>query len=576
MTTNRIERVDELPIILAMLKNLCVQEIIDKHIFPHGNWTGLSYGQLAVLFITYVLHSLTHRLCGMEPWLNKHKTVIQKITGWKIGDKDATDDRLGILTGGLGENEEKSYEFQQELNQHTIVAHELPTNTARYDTTSYNVTHEIGNDENGILRFGHTKNYRPDLLQFKQGLAVLDPAGFPIFSETLPGNMADDPCYFPAWQRIVKTLGKPDFLFIADSKASSTETRIGINKNGGCYLFPLPMTGDTPKILRELVLNPPQKPQPIELEPKSGQDDGKPRIVGTGFIVEKQMQAKSADGTVYQWDERWIVCDSHAHAYRQKKSLHDRLDKAVGQLDVLKPKSKDTADTFRAKADSILKSHRVQDYICLEVTETIELVKKYIGKGRPTQNTPYVMIEVRHLDLQYALNEDAIEEYKKQAGWRIYVTNTTAEQMTLNQSAQYYRDEYLVERGFHRFKKGHIPVLPLFIRIPERIKGLMLLLTIALQVLTLIEFVARKELSKSNDSIAGLVLGNPKKKTKKPTAERLLSAFDNIHLLIEENRKSVKGIVVENLSSLQKKILSLLKLPESIFNLTFYEKINSI
>jgi transposase len=461
------------------------------------------------------------------------------------------------------------------LNQHTIVAHELPTNTARYDTTSYNVTHKIGSDENGILRFGHTKNYRPDLLQFKQGLAVLDPAGFPIFSETLPGNMADDPCYFPAWQRIVKTLGKPDFLFIADSKASSAETRSGINKGEGYYLFPLPMTGDTPKILRELVLNPPQKPQPIELEPKAGQDDDKPRIVGTGFIVEKQMEAKFADGTVYQWDERWIVCDSHAHAYRQKKSLHDKLDKAVGQLDVLKPKSKDTADTFRAKADSILKSHRVQDYICLEVIETIELVKKYKGKGRPTQNTPYVMIEVRHLDLQYALNEDAIEEYKKLAGWRIYVTNTTAEQMTLNQSAQYYRDEYLVERGFHRFKKGHIPVLPLFIRIPERIKGLMLLLTIALQVLTLIEFVARKELSKSNDSIAGLVLGNPKKKTKKPTAERLLSTFDNIHLLIEENRKNVKGVVVENLSALQKKILSLLKLPESIFNLSFYEKINS-
>lgn len=155
------------------------------------------------------------------------------------------------------------------------------------------------------------------------------------------------------------------------------------------------------------------------------------------------------------------------------------------------------------------------------------------------------------------------------------MTNTAAEQMTLNQSAQYYRDEYLVERGFHRFKKGHIPVLPLFIRLPERIKGLMLLLTIALQILTLIEFVSRKELSKSNDSIAGLVPGNPKMKTKKPTAERLLSAFDNFHLLIEENRKNVKGVVVEGLSTLQKKILSILKLPETIFNLSFNDKINA-
>ena len=572
---NRIERIDELPIIIAILKKLCVQEIIDKHFFPHGNWTGLSYGQLAVLFITYVLHSLTHRLYGMEPWLNQHKTVIQKITGWQIGDKDATDDRLGILTGSMGEDNEKSYEFQQDLSQHSIVAHEMPTDLARYDTTSYNVTHEIGSDENGILYLGHTKNYRPDLLQFKQGLAVLDPAGFPILSETLPGNMADDPCYFPAWQRIVQTLGKTDFLFIADSKAASIETRIGINNAKGYYLFPLPKTGDTPKNLRELVLNPPQKPQPIELKPKDGQDDDKPRIVGTGFIIDKQMEAKSADCTLHQWDEQWIVCNSYAHAYRQKKSLHENLDKAVGQLDALKPKSKDTADTFRAKADTILKSHRVQDYICLKVNETIELVKKYKGKGRPTQNTPYEMIEVRHLDLQYALNEDAIEESKKLAGWRIYVTNTNAEQMTLNQSAQYYRDEYLVERGFHRFKKGHIPVLPLFIRVPERIKGLMLLLTIALQVLTMIEFVSRKELSKNNESIAGLVPGNPKMKTKKPTAERLLSAFDNIHLLIEENRKNVKGVVVEGLSTLQKKILTILKLPETIFNLSFNDKINA-
>ena len=103
----------------------------------------------------------------------------------------------------------------------------------------------------------------------------------------------------------------------------------------------------------------------------------------------------------------------------------------------------------------------------------------------------------------------------------------------------------------------------------------MLLLTIALQILTLIEYVSRKELAKTNDYIAGLVPGNPKMKTKQPTAERLLSAFENINLLIKENRKTVKGVVVESLSTLQKKILSILKLSENIFNLSFNEKINS-
>jgi hypothetical protein len=43
-----------------------IAEFIDGIWHPHGNRQGLSYGQLAVLFITYVVHFLNHRLSGME------------------------------------------------------------------------------------------------------------------------------------------------------------------------------------------------------------------------------------------------------------------------------------------------------------------------------------------------------------------------------------------------------------------------------------------------------------------------------------------------------------------------------
>jgi len=101
--------------------------------------------------------------------------------------------------------------------------------------------------------------------------------------------------------------------------------------------------------------------------------------------------------------------------------------------------------------------------------------------------------------------------------------------------------------------------LPLFLRLSERIKGLMLMLTIALRVLTLMEFVSRRELSKAGEPISGLVPGNPKMKTTRPTAERLLSQFDNLHLLIEEKGEKISGVMVEGLSALQKKILSILE-----------------
>jgi molecular chaperone GrpE (heat shock protein) len=58
-------------------------------------------------------------------------------------------------------------------------------------------------------------------------------------------------------------------------------------------------------------------------------------------------------------------------------------------------------------------------------------------------------------------------------------------------------------------------------------------------------------------------------KTSRPTAERLLSPFDNFHLFIEEKKNSISGVMVEGLTSLQKKILAILQLPEKIYDLSF-------
>ena len=564
----KIERIDTIPLILAILKKMEVQQHIDSIFIHHGNWCGLSYGQLADLFITYVLHSLTHHFSGVESWVCQHKTVLEQTTGWQIGEKDATDDRLGRLAEVLGEDDQSSYNFQTRMGQHIISAYHLPTEIARYDTTSFNVCHHPENEKDGILQFGHSKNYRPDLLQFKQGLAVLDPAGVPILSETLAGNRADDPCYLPAWRRMVETIGHPDFLYIADCKAASHETRATIDHEKGYYLFPLPMTGDTPRYVKELVLNPTQAHQEIVLEPKEGQD-GRNRVVGEGFVVNRQMEARFENGDVHEWEERCMVTCSYAHAQRQKKSFDNRLDQAESKLSKIKPKEDDTVESFQIRAEKILQTHGVEEYFHLEVIESITTQKKYTGRGRPGPKTPYEMVDIRSLKLVVHRDEERIDQFRKLAGWRIFVTNVSESRMTLNQSTQYYRDEWLVERGFHRFKKGHIPALPLFLRIPERIKGLMLLLTIALQVLTLMEFVSRKELSKKGEAISGLVPGNPKMKTTHPTAERLLSKFDNLHLLIEEKGQKISAVFVEGLTSLQKQILSILQLPENIYSLSF-------
>ncbi len=66
--TQKIQRVDTIPLIIAILTRMGVRRVIDSVFIQHGNSSGLSYGQLAVLFVTYVLHSLTyHQIKKKEP-----------------------------------------------------------------------------------------------------------------------------------------------------------------------------------------------------------------------------------------------------------------------------------------------------------------------------------------------------------------------------------------------------------------------------------------------------------------------------------------------------------------------------
>ena len=60
MAKQKIERVDDIPLILHWLKKMRTAELMDAVWSTHGNWQGLTYGQLAVLYITYVVHSLNH------------------------------------------------------------------------------------------------------------------------------------------------------------------------------------------------------------------------------------------------------------------------------------------------------------------------------------------------------------------------------------------------------------------------------------------------------------------------------------------------------------------------------------
>lgn len=572
MSQTVIERVDELPMLIYWLMQMQVDVIIDRVLpHPHPNRQGLSYGQLALLFVVYLISLRNHRLCGMEEWVNDHQAVLQLSTGWTIGAKEATDDRLGDLLSVIGGVEERGVRLQQELGRHLIQAYALPTQVGRYDTTTFSVEHapnEQGLAAGGLLRFGHSKDRRPDLVQFKQGLGTLDPAGIPIFTNTVAGNTADDRLYVPAWREMVATMGHPHFLFVADCKAAALADRGQLDYEQGRYLFPLPMTGKVPEYLRQWVLQPPRPPRPIILTAVK-QPDGQPLVVGRGFVVELGLYVTLAEGQErYHWMEQWLVTRSDSLARRQQANLAKQVAKTETELQRLNGQSWASPAELAQAAEKILARRASQALFSLTLSEKVSQQRRYLGPGRPGPNRPLQVVQVRQPYLTVQPNLTAIQERQQLAGWRIHVTNVPPDQMSLAQAIAYYRDEFLVEHGFHRFKGGSLPVLPLFLQRSERICGLMLLLLVALQLLTLLEFVANRQLNQQQESLPGLVPGNPKMKTQRPSAERMLARFSGLHWLGQPTATGLRGHIVEPLTPLQRRILDLLGIPETIYGLS--------
>jgi len=77
-----------------------VASIIDEHLAnPPGNRQGLSYGELAVLLLTYLVSEADHRIFCLEKWVAEHQRSLEGITKWEIREKEATEtifDRSGV------------------------------------------------------------------------------------------------------------------------------------------------------------------------------------------------------------------------------------------------------------------------------------------------------------------------------------------------------------------------------------------------------------------------------------------------------------------------------------------------
>jgi transposase len=103
----------------------------------------------------------------------------------------------------------------------------------------------------------------------------------------------------------------------------------------------------------------------------------------------------------------------------------------------------------------------------------------------------------------------------------------------------------------------------MYLQHENRIVGWVLLLSLALRLLGVLEWSARKELHADKETLTGLYPGQPGRQAKRPSAELLLKAFQGVSLAIVE-MAGQQTTHVTPLTALQKKLLELWELPSDL------------
>ncbi len=291
--------------------------------------------------------------------------------------------------------------------------------------------------------------------------------------------------------------------------------------------------------------------------------NGKTQEIAVGY-EHSTPRSTTVDGNQITWSERQLVVRSLAAATAGEKSLRTRLDiaqKALGELGQPRQGKKRLTQLkdWQEAADGILRRYRVQGLLRLDyqVTTRERQLRRY--RDRPAR-----VRQESSIELSVTLDEQVLSEQIKRLGWRVYVTNQPSEELSLASAVVAYREEYLIERGFGRFKGFPLSLTPMYLQRDDHVKGLIRLLSIGLRVLTLLEFQVRQRLATTQEKLSGLYAGNPKRSSARPTAEQLLAAFREITLLLIDTPKETY-VHLSPLSPLQQHILALLEFPAKIY-----------
>ncbi len=474
------------------------------------------------------------------------------------------DDRVGRMLDRLFDGDRASLVTQTVLG--VIREFSIQTTQLHNDSTTVTVTGNYpdadGRDRAGTptpaIRHGHNKDFRPDLKQLLFILTISADGAVPIAYRVADGNTSDDVTHVPTWDELCALVGRPGFLYVADSKLCSKEAMGHIHSHGGRFVTIVPHGRREDTWFRDWAQT--HAPAWTLARRTPGARHGDPDRIWRTF----EAPAPSVDGY------RVIWVHSSSKAARDAGTRAARIEAGLAAIDAVaarlaSPKTRiKTRIAAEQAATTALTSAGATRWVGFIITETTEVEHRQENRGRPGTQTRYRRTEKTVFTITAAIQAEKVAYDAVTDGCFPLITNDTVMTGTEVLAAYHYQPN--LERRNHLLK-GPQEVAPVYLETAHRIEALLLCHFLAMLTEALIEREIRT--SMSDQGLAGIPLYPELRNCPTPSASRILEIFDDVqrHQLIDDNGQIMQTFEPE-LTDLQHQVLDLLHIPTSVYDKT--------
>jgi transposase len=388
-----------------------------------------------------------------------------------------------------------------------------------FDTTSRNVWGAYQYAETQDLPFqvtyGYSKDKRPDLKQFVLSTLCVDRA-VPIWGKLEDGNASDKTLNTTLLSELARLLAdygvQPGaYIYIADSALVTEDNLTALRDT--FFITRLPATySECGRLIAETVAR--NQWEEVGVLAQTQPTKHRP---GTCYKV--------AEGsvTLYGQTYRAVVVHASSQDQRRQQHLEREIQASYATLEATAREAARQEYFCHADAEAAAAQLRALQSAYHGVTVDVEEHPTH-GPGRPSAKQPRVVKALRY-GLHVTLHErsEVIARKRQEAGCFVLLTNVpTVGEMAHRARAvlQTYKEQHGIEQNYG-FLKDPLIVNSLFLKKPERIEALGLVLLLALLLWRLVERTLRGHVETTETPLPGW----DKKATQKPTAFMMMTKF---------------------------------------------------